>query len=253
MKINTEMIKEVVILIRKGKLFLAIGVMTLILAAAFSLPFIGKTPKKSGNINADKNINREYAILSVSKKEFKKMSKREFIDKITSVLDAYKDKLYTTFDFGDGTGIYFPFSDITKGGQYGEIDKKGIILHRIGDITIKENDVIYQKTLKMSSKESMALYKYIPSEFVTDDFGLCLIKDNLFIMIPCPDVIPESEAKNIVIDFLSKAKDKGLNISKFNTLKISTGLFYGYKVDTKTSNITHDDDVIDDINESFKK
>lgn len=240
-------------MIRKGKIFLAVGIMTLILAAVFSLPFMCKSPKKTKNVSIDKNINRKYAILSVSKKEFKKMSKREFIDKITSVLDAYKDKLYTTFDFGDGTGIYFPFSDITKGGQYGEIDKKGMILHRMGDITIKGNDVIYQKTLIMSSKESMALYKYIPSEFVTDDFGLCLIKDDLFIMIPCPDVIPESEAKNIVVNFLSKTKDKGLNISKFNALKISTGLFYGYKVDTKTSAITHDDNVIDDINESFKK
>ncbi len=117
----------------------------------------------------DENESKAYAVVEISKESFDNKDYHTLYNTIAPVLDSYKkqQKIYTTFSFGDGTGLYFPFSDITKSGQYTKIDEKGSPTERIGDVIVNGASLSYKESAPISSGVSLNVYQYVPSEYMS--------------------------------------------------------------------------------------
>lgn len=110
-----------------------------------------------------------YYIENVKKSDFENISAHGYIKKVTSTLNAHTDKLWLMFLFDDGTGIYYPGSDVNEGAFYGVIDTSTYTMtETYGTITIKGSQVEYNKMPSYFSADSQALYALIPEEFTND-------------------------------------------------------------------------------------
>ena len=125
--------------------------------------------KESTSFEQDENVSRSYAIVTILTKEmYESMTDHEFIERVTPILEAYAGKQYTTFDLGDGTGIYFPGSDIKEDAMYGPIDENGKITSVETFINISGTNVEKETTAPVFQEESKSAIEALPEEYKND-------------------------------------------------------------------------------------
>ena len=136
----------------------------------------------------DENKNRDYALVNLEDK-YESLSGYDFLDKITSVLDAYSDKVYTTFLFDDGTGLYFPESDINNVAYYGVADENGLIVDPYKYVYISGTQIEIEDVSDMYSADSQSLMSLVPETYVDDSFFAATDEDNnaYFVVISTDD------------------------------------------------------------------
>lgn len=187
----------------------------------------------------------DYTLVRVSKSEYESMSEYDFVSTIKPILDANTDKSHTTFVFtnddgtDDGTGLYFAFSDITKGGEYCEIDEKGNPTLWIGYITISGVSVTYEEAPESVSQASLDVYQYVPDKYIGDSLMLCDTDTILYVYLPL-DVntrgIAEDRANSFCTDLIANGYDCTNKVMYFNM-----GDLFGVIINPATSEIQSDD------------
>ncbi len=191
---------------------------------------------------------RDYYVVPADKAEFKAMDSHAFIEKVTPVLEAYHDKRYVSFMFGDGTGIYFPDADISLDASYGTLDEKGLITGREGYITIAGTQVSYEPVTADMSPESAAALDVLPREYKNDDLSACIDDGTLYLNVAQTALTPE-DAKKVAEEVARAYLACGFNKSKVTGFYIALNYKYGYRVDLKTAAVTEDDSVVQAVGE----
>ena len=138
----------------------------------------------NGNYITDENLNRTYALIEFDKNKMDRMDAHSFIKELTPILNAYKGGqwYYTTFVFGDGTGLYFPASDINEPATYGEINEEGIVVQMYGTVSVSGTNVTYKEPGAVYSAESKDLRSYLPEEYVSDALDAWISDNNVYII-----------------------------------------------------------------------
>lgn len=216
-----------------------------------------KNEEEATVIAADENDSREYALISVSKDNFHFESEdfdgHAFIESVSSALSESlsEGKIYTTFVFDDGTGVYFPFSDITKSAKYGIVNEEGLITETYGYITVSGTQVTYEEVPEAVSKESISLYDYVENEYLSDDFGILKSGDALYVSL-ASESRSEEDAMAYAVAFTESLKTNGLDISNITEVYVNIGDMFGFIVDpNNTQSVTSDTSVIDTVNDKF--
>jgi len=125
----------------------------------------------------DVNTINSYAIVTIEKTQLTNIDAHKFIETISPILNGYSDKQYTTILLGDGTGIYYPGSDIGKVAIYGEVNEFGIVTQELGQILVNGMTVTFTESDVIQSVETKNMYQYLPNKYQTDS-GSVLVKDN---------------------------------------------------------------------------
>ncbi len=234
----------------KNKVFIILGVVAVLGLGIFALTRINfnKSDNSEMITVTDENAQRDYALVEVSKEEFENMDEHQFLSKVLPILKAYSGKNYTTLVFGDGTGIYFPFSDSTKSAQYCEIDENGLPTQQLGIIMISGTSVTYNEAPIYSSKKTIDAYKYAPNEFVNDSFALCVTDDILYVSLA--ETKSEEEAKTNAINFCTQFIKNGYDATN-QQIYVKVGYLYGYIVNPNTLEATFDDSVVEAVSNIF--
>ncbi len=210
---------------------------------------IETTTEELGEL-ADENSSRDYALIDASKEEFESMDSHEFLEKVLPILSSYSGKNYTTFVFNDGTGLYFAFSDSTKGGIYGEIDEDGRITAAIGTVTISGTEVTYTEVSTSTSKESASIYEYVPDEYVSDALYAC-VNDGILYLSFAANVNSDEEAQTASLDFYNKIISNGYDNSNLSFVYISVNDLYGIALNPTTLDVTVDESAVDKVDQSL--
>lgn len=188
----------------------------------------------------------DYTLVRVSKSEYESMSEYDFVSTIKPILDANTDKSHTTFVFtnddgtDDGTGLYFAFSDITKGGEYCEIDEEGNPTLWIGYVTVSGMSATYEEAPESASQATLDAYQYVPDRYISDALMLCDTDTILYVYLPL-DVntrgIAEDRANSFCTDLIANGYDCTNKVMYFNM-----GDLFGVVINPATSEIQSDAD-----------
>ena len=117
----------------------------------------------------DENAGRSYALITqLSKEDYQTLSNHELIKKIKPVLAVYSGKQYTTFDFGDGTGLTFPLSDINQPAMYGTIDEIGRVLSIEETLYVSGDSIEKVSAPATAKQESKDAINLMPEQFFND-------------------------------------------------------------------------------------
>lgn len=138
---------------------------------------------EGGVYESDPYAGLNYVRIPCDKEEFSNMTAHQFIEKITPVLKAYKGKNYVTFDFGDGTGIYWAFSDLTYDGVYGNLDEAGVTIDTQYIIAVNGTRVTATEGSPFDSMDSINMYAYLPSGYYNDSAFVLVNQGLLFISV----------------------------------------------------------------------
>lgn len=192
----------------------------------------------------DVNKGRDYAIVELDDK-YETLSGHEFIDKITTVLNAYSDKVYTTFVFSDGTGLYFPESDINNTAFYGKVDENGIIIEEQKYLYISGTQTEIIKASESHSEQSQNLMNLIPSEYMYDSFYAATDNgSNAYF-----SVFASEDNTAMLNELFGYAKEVGCTTAYFDILGVD--VHYGYIV--TDAGIVQDENAINIVKEFIEK
>jgi len=169
-----------------------------------------KDSSKSGNFTVEK--------FDKAKLNLDKIDSRTFIETVEPKLRAHKGENYYTFDFGDGTGLYCPLSNITQTMLYGTINDKGQVTGEQLRITVTGTTVSTQKSSDLGYG---ALFKAvttsIPGKYMND--GLRIKADDsknaVEIHLQMGEGETEASARNAVSEILAAVAP---NISSDTTI-----------------------------------
>ncbi len=170
------------------------------------------------------------------------MDAHAFLETITPTLAYYSGKTHTTFMFEDGTGIYFPFSDITKSAQYAVVDETGLPVQCIGDIVISGTNVTYTEVPSYRSAKTQELYQYVPIDYMNDSLGLCLSEPVLYASIGA-----KSETSAAALAFFDAMVGSGYDPTDIQSVFIVINDAYGYVINVADRTVTQNDEILDVI------
>jgi len=178
--------------------------------------------------DTDENLRRSYALVEMDKELLTNIDAHTFIETISPILNGYSTKLYTTFMFDDGTGVYYPESNIDNIAVYGEINETGFVTQEIGTIDVNGMTITYKEAPAMLSVESKNMYQYLPDKYKTDT-GAVVVEDNcLYINVGLQSRVSKEEAylaANEVYDAF-----KAANLSRFENIEIVVNNEYVYTI-----------------------
>ena len=188
----------------------------------------------------DANKNRDYAIVELDDK-YETLSGHEFIDKITTILNAYSNKIYTTFVFSDGTGLYFPESDINNTAFYGKVDENGIIIEEQKYLYISGTQIEIVEASESHSEQSQNLLSLIPSEYMYDSFYAATDNEgNAYF-----SAFTSEDNTAMLNELFGYAKEVGCTTAYFDILGVE--VHYGYIV--TDAGIVQDENAINIVKE----
>ena len=150
-----------------------------------------------------------YKIADIEKFDFEDPNTHAVLNTITPILERNKDKDYTTFRFPDGTGLYFPESDIHNAAFYGMLNKKGEVEHEYGTLLIEGTKFSYTPSGPEVSELSSVIASKIPAEYKNDatwvvfDEAANTGSINLF---AGPD-ITDADALNVITTVMKEIQD----------------------------------------------
>lgn len=207
---------------------------------------------KTSEYESDKNASRTFAIVEMDK-GILGLSDHKFIETVTPILEAYSDKYYTTFDFGDGTGLYFPGSDVNETAFYGDIDENGLITQQISYISINGTQVVKEAARLSASEESLKMEEYYPEKYKNDSAWVTVADDCLYLTIGIDENATLSDCAAAATDIYNIYIEKGAILSEFNAIYISVNDLYAFSIDPKaeTFRITNDDTLLDKFAEIY--
>jgi len=234
----------------KNRWYLVVGGILIagIVATSFYINLSEKsTQQPEPAIETSKNDSNAYIVVHADKTRFEGMDAAGFLNAVKPTLDSglADSKEYTTFMFDDGTGIYFPFSDITKGGQYVNCDENGFPESIIGYIDIAGTNVTYEEVSASLSADTSEIYQYVADEYKNDGLKLCFEDDVLYVQM-YGVAMSEEEAQNCAVDFCSKLKANGFD-GKVSSYQVCVNEAHGFKINSALSNVTVDESVIDSV------
>lgn len=157
------------------------------------------------NKEKDDNDSRSYALVHIDKNTWTGISAHDFIRSVSSILEAYREKNYTTFLFDDGTGLMFPGSDISETAFYGKTNNNGNIISPEKYITISGQDVTSSDVPTFLSEDSMSLYSVIPDEYNNDSTYACLSDGKAVIKVVVADEISTIDVANTIYNNLMQS------------------------------------------------
>ena len=170
-----------------------------------------KVPQKEKATTVTEEKSNNPCVVSADKETFKNMSEHDFVSYVTPILETnYNSALYTTFDFKDGTGIYFPFSDISKSASYANLDSEGFPTTVIGTITINGQHVVYEELNGSYAPESKEIESYVDQSYINDYFCAAVKDDTIYVNI-MTNVETELEAQNSALEFVRSLINNGYN------------------------------------------
>lgn len=188
----------------------------------------------------DENKGRDYAIVELDDK-YETLSGHEFLDKINTVLNAYANKTYTTFTFKDGTGLYFPESDINNVAFYGVVDETGIVTETQKYVYISGTQIETEDASEMYSKKSQDLMDLIPDNYQSDSFFAATDGDSTAYFT----TFDTGDINAMINELYGYAKQVGCTTAYFNVMSVDAN--YGYIV--TDAGITADDSAINVVEE----
>ena len=167
---------------------------------------------EGGNYDSDPYAGYNFARIECDKEEFANMTAHQFLDKLQPVFKAYKGKNYVTFDFGDGTGIYWPFASTTYDGVYGHIDEAGVYIDTITLIHVEGNQIVATDGSPFDSLASINMYDYLPEAYYNDSSFVMVNEDLLFISVVFDNsTLPYDEASMELWNAFQEADLTGIN------------------------------------------
>lgn len=191
------------------------------------------------NSTVDENASRIYALVEIDDK-YESLSGHDFIDKISTILSAYSDKVYTTFLFSDGTGLYFPDSDINQIAIYGVANEKGEITDPQKYVYISGTQITLEDVSSMYSQTSQDLLNLCPDEYMYDSFFAAAEDKNAYFTLFETDDLTAS-----LTELHRYATQVGCDTSYFIVID-SDGYEHGYIA--SSAGITNDDSAIETVN-----
>lgn len=207
---------------------------------------------ESSEYASDENASRAYAIVEMDK-SLLDMSDHKFIETVTPVLEAYSDKYYTTFDFGDGTGLYFPGSDVNETAFYGNIDENGQITQQISYISVNGTQLTREEARLSASEASLKMEEYYPDEYKNDASWVTVADNILYLTIGIDENATLTDCAQASTDIYNIYINKGATLSEFDAIYISVNDLYAFKIDPKAEafSITNDDTLLDKFAEIY--
>ncbi len=207
---------------------------------------------ESSEYASDENAARTYAIVEIDK-SLLDMSDHKFIETVTPVLEAYSDKYYTTFDFGDGTGLYFPGSDVNETAFYGNIDENGQITQQISYISVNGTQLTREEARLSASEASLKMEEYYPDEYKNDASWVTVADNILYLTIGIDENATLTDCAQVATNIYNIYINKGATLSEFDAIYISVNDLYAFKIDPKAEafSITNDDTLLDKFAEIY--
>lgn len=193
----------------------------------------------------DANATRTYALVDMDK-SILDYDDYKLIQTIKPILKAYSDKSYTTFVFGDGTGIYFPCSDINERAFYGEIDDKGGITQDILYYDFEGNTVVTSEIMNETTTDSKALWAAYPEEYKNDSSYATVVNDDAYISVVTSDLLNTSEAYAVVQAFMN-AYSQNVDLTQYSNVYVNFGYVKGYVY--SSGSIAEDSSILDKFKE----
>lgn len=200
----------------------------------------------------DENTKRSYALVELDK-SILEASEHKLIETISPILLAYSDKYYTTFIFDDGTGLYFPESDINNTAFYGQVNEYGIITTEFSYYTIKGTNVSIEEAKAYASEESKEMMQYYPKDMQSDDSWVTVYENDLYLIMGLSEDSNLSTAYDLANELYQGFIDAGAKMSDFNNVYISIGDIYGFVADPKSEEyqLINNNDILDKFEQIF--
>jgi len=180
----------------------------------------------------DTNVRNKYALVPISKETLTDIDSHTYIELISPVLNGYSNKIYTSFKFEDGTGIYYPGSNINQIAIYGEMNENGLVTQELGLIETNGTIVSYTESAPIQSVETKNMYQYLPSKYQTDNGSVLVIDGNLFISVGIETRANETEAY-VAADEVYKAF-LDADLSQYNNIEIVVNNEFAYVIVNET-------------------
>lgn len=209
---------------RTKKILIGVGILFIVLVTVliglFVIPKIDQNGWKHYTNNTvqnakDENNGKLYALVNVKKDDWTDISEHKYIEKVTSILMSYSDKIRTTFVFEDGTGIMYPGSDVTETAFYGKVDDEGNVTSTIGYISIKGQSVDYREVESFLSEDSSELFTCIPKEYQTDSAYANLFEGTAYITVA---TAPDKSSQDVANEIYQNIKDAEISAEQVHIL-----------------------------------
>lgn len=183
---------------------------------------------------SDPYASLNYVVVDSNKEEFANMTAHQFFSKINPIFKAYSGKEYITFDFGDGTGLYWPLVNKKYDGIYGAIDETGRIVSQEAIIHIDGKTITKQETVIETTASSVEMYSLLPEAYYADNTMVVVMDDVLYLNVYF-DASVRAYA-DVADELWSIYKDADLSGIKTVLIRMNDDIFY--EVDTMIADST---------------
>ena len=208
-----------------------------------------------------------YVVISASKSDYNiwdnEIDSHTYSNNVFAATSNYEGKQYVTFDFGDGTGLYYgcPSSEDStySTGTYGEIDEEGLVVEPYYYIYASGSEIWAELVPAGVSQVSAAITEAIPDTYDSDWTSAAVVDGIAYICLYSPDgfVIRAGDVKevtdeteeNLIREMREVAtilEDEGL-LDGITKICFAFEDYYGAEYNVSSGEITRDDGVIDDV------
>lgn len=196
----------------------------------------------------DSNDSSPTAVVYLDAESYDSVDKHTLINIIKPSLDEYSGKDHTTFVFKNGTGICFPFSDISQSAQYGPVDDNGELTRRDAWITIAGTQVTFEGSDPWASSESIDATNILSetdSRYINDALVACIDEGVLYVHFSVGAENVDAALQEAAT--VAKIYSEKMNMDGISAFYIGESFRYGYRVDLSNFMVEPDQSVLEPL------